>query len=431
MTGERVRDILLVLVLAFPILGTFFPVEGYFSASSSFAATNTGSATISTYVVMALLAAAIAVAVRRPAQTLIALGQNWPLIAFILWCFVTALWAPDPAFSVNRTLRLSLFAGVGLYMVEHLGTEKSLRLLLAAIALSQLLSALAIFALPGYAIALDARGAWRGALPHKNALGALSAIAILGGLIGWRSKLVRPIPALPLIALSGALLVLANSITALAALIIGLAVALYAMCSANSSPTNRCFMLMILGASAALLSVATPLLETALYEIIGREPTLTGRSDVWAFVTDMIEHRPLWGHGHGIWNDLVFRETTLAYLGWPSPHAHNLWLDLRLQLGWPGIALLAATIAIALYQAIWLLLFQPTGPQQLAVAILVVLLIRSYAETLVIEPDLGGAFWLAFAKASIGQSWRATRQQRQTAAAASNERQANVDYWGP
>jgi len=431
MTGPQLRDTLLVLILTFPILGTFFPIEGYFSASSSFAATNTGASTVSTYIVAALLAAALLTVIRHPSLTLTALRQNWLLAAFILWCFVTSAWSPDPAFSINRTLRLGLFAGVALSMIHVLGLAKSARLLLTAIALSQLISALAIISLPSFAIAADARGAWRGALPHKNALGALSAIAFLGGLIAWNSRAARPWACLTLTVLSTILLALANSVAALAALAAGFAITFYALLSANSSPTTRSFTLLLLAASAALIIASAPIIETALYELIGRDPTLTGRSDVWAFASDMIEQRPLWGYGHGIWNDLVFRERTLAYLGWPSPHAHNLWLDLRLQLGWPGLALIAAMMTVSICQSLYLLLFRPTGPHLLAIAILAVLLTRSYAETLIIEPDLGGAFWLTFATAGIGQAWRKTRQQRHSAAAAITPRPANADYWGP
>lgn len=431
MTGHRLRDTLLVVILTFPILGTFFPVEGYFSSTSSFAATNTGSSTISTYIVATLLAAALLIILRRPGLALVAFRQNWLLVAFILWCLISAAWSPDPAFSINRTLRLGLFAGVALYMIHALGLEKSACLLLAAIALSQLLSALAIIAFPNFAVAADARGAWRGALPHKNALGALSAIAILGSFIAWNTRAAKPLACLALTILSSVLLALANSVAALAALAVGLTITLVAMLSAKSSPTHRGFTLLLLAAAAALLTVAAPIIETALYEIIGRDPTLTGRSEIWAFVTDMIEQHPIWGYGHGIWNDLVFRERTLAYLGWPSPHAHNLWLDLRLQLGWPGLMLLATIMAIAVYQSIYLLLFRPTGPHLIAITILAVMLTRSYAETLIIEPDLGGAFWLAFATAGIGHAWRETQRQRQSAAAVIVARPANADYWGP
>lgn len=430
MRGEQLRDTLLVLVLTFPILGTFFPVEGYFSANSSFAATNTGSATVSTYIVMALLAAAAAIVIRYPGLTLLSLGRSWLLVGFILWCLVTALWAPDPAFSINRTLRLALFAGVALYMIGFLGLEKSARLLLAAIALSQVLSLLSILILPAQAIAPDARGAWRGALPHKNALGALSTIAILGSLLAWHNKTLRPLAALALCALATGLLVLANSVTALAALAVGFTIALCAMFVAHSTPTTRTLVLLLLAASVALLAFAAPVIETTLYDLTGRDLTLTGRSDVWSYAADMIEQRPFLGYGHGIWNDLAFRETARAYLGWQSPHAHNFWLDLRLQLGWPGLLLLAGTLAVTLCQAFYLLLFRAIGAHHIAIAILLVILVRGYAETLVVEPDLGGAFWLAFAVAGIDLAWRDTRRQRQLAAQC-HARPANADYWGP
>jgi len=62
---------------------------------------------------------------------------------------------------------------------------------------------------------------------------------------------------------------------------------------------------------------------------LGRDETLTGRSDIWAYLVPYVMDRPILGHGFGgFWTDAI-REAT-------SSHAHNGYLDMILNLGFAG-----------------------------------------------------------------------------------------------
>lgn len=70
----------------------------------------------------------------------------------------------------------------------------------------------------------------------------------------------------------------------------------------------------------------------ALYDassVLGRDETLTGRSDIWAYLVPYAMKKPILGHGFGgFWTDAI-REAT-------SSHAHNGYLDMILNLGFAG-----------------------------------------------------------------------------------------------
>ncbi len=60
----------------------------------------------------------------------------------------------------------------------------------------------------------------------------------------------------------------------------------------------------------------------------------------------MIDQNPFWGYGNGIWGTEYFKPIVLQELHWPAPHAHNAWIDFRLQLGMPGLCFAVAIWAI-------------------------------------------------------------------------------------
>ncbi|MDO9591307.1 MAG: O-antigen ligase family protein, partial [Microcella sp.] len=91
-------------------------------------------------------------------------------------------------------------------------------------------------------------------------------------------------------------------------------------------------------AAAGVVALALALREQLL-TLLGRSDDLTGRLDIWAAVTELINQRPVLGWGWvSYWapwvepfNDLVVING-VRYL-----QAHNAWLDVMLQLGMLGL----------------------------------------------------------------------------------------------
>ena len=82
----------------------------------------------------------------------------------------------------------------------------------------------------------------------------------------------------------------------------------------------------------ASVAVFTP---DSLLELIGKDPTLTGRTDIWGYVIPFIYQRPLLGWGYAaFWStqDPAAWEIANA-LRWFSPQAHNGLLEILLSGG--------------------------------------------------------------------------------------------------
>jgi exopolysaccharide production protein ExoQ len=80
-----------------------------------------------------------------------------------------------------------------------------------------------------------------------------------------------------------------------------------------------------------------------LLKAMGRNPTLTDRTDVWAMVLGLVRD-PVFGTGfESFWLGPRL-QTMWARYWWHPAQAHNGYLEVYLNLGWIGLALLAAVL---------------------------------------------------------------------------------------
>ena len=77
----------------------------------------------------------------------------------------------------------------------------------------------------------------------------------------------------------------------------------------------------------------------AVWGLLGRDASLTGRAPLWRQVLRAVAERPLLGHGYaGFWSDDSPQVQYLWLLaGWRAPDSHNGYLDTALQLGAAGL----------------------------------------------------------------------------------------------
>lgn len=80
---------------------------------------------------------------------------------------------------------------------------------------------------------------------------------------------------------------------------------------------------------------------------LGKDETLTGRTDLWYYVNICISQKPLLGWGFSaFWSALnPAAHEISANLGWQVPNAHNGLLELLLELGGLGVSLFALVFA--------------------------------------------------------------------------------------
>ena len=302
---------------------------------------------------------AVAVVFRR---TLVSAARVEPfLAALVALVCASVLWSVNGG---NTTARLPTFLTCTLLgmMTGRMLSLRSLVYLLASLG-----TLVALLSLAAVAVFPDARGlppwdnTWRGVFGHKNGLGAACAFAlpftIYAAVVA--EGLRRRFYALGTIGLLVLLFAsesrTAQLITGIALLNLGIAMAFRQLQFSWSTITAIVF-------AATLLSmpliISSGLAQT-LFDIMGREPTLSGRLPLWKVVWPWIEQRPVLGYGYAaFWEPDSYRIRQITghpSAQWEVYYSHNGALETLLDVGVVGLSLLLAAYARAFWAILCLL----------------------------------------------------------------------------
>ena len=183
-------------------------------------------------------------------------------------------------------------------------------------------------------------GAWRGVWTEKNGLGdnmslGFIVFAAAAMLEPRRRRLWAVMAGLALL-----LVILSTSKTSLVSVMLGLsAIAFVAL--VRRGPIMG--VISSYGAVVAIFMVLAVVFFAAdvAFAVLGKDATLTGRTNIWQGVLYEIHRRPLEGYGYGaVWDDKtgwgpVYWIAKIA--GFRPGHAHNSWLEQWLGMGVFGL----------------------------------------------------------------------------------------------
>ncbi|MEL6691408.1 MAG: O-antigen ligase [Pseudomonadota bacterium] len=315
--------------------------------------------------VYAVTFAGIVWKIREVAQACLRLPFLMGLLAV---CAVSFAWSIDPGLSQRRSLAIVMTTAAGLY----LGSRYSWRTLLRALAITWFIIAVTSFltalANPAFGRDFDVHGgAWKGLFYEKNQLGGhMARAALFGAFLVIMDRPYRRIWA-ALTGLSVLLVLLTTSKTALLGLLIGLGI----LCAAAIMKRGMIFGLVAAWLGVVFSAVAVGILVFApeiVVAVLGRDLTLTGRTDIWVTLMDFISERPLLGYGYGAFWDEGSNPGNWVreMLEWDAPTAHNGWIEVTLALGGIGLALLALDFILTIWRAAWASINTWTGVFALA-----------------------------------------------------------------
>jgi exopolysaccharide production protein ExoQ len=189
---------------------------------------------------------------------------------------------------------------------------------------SNLLAIISLFALITFGIRFAARARWRTTLALWSLLAAYF--------------LVR----------AGSTTAYACAAAALVVLVVAL------LMRRTTTPGARTRLYVIFIGGAVVLAGAVWLLRGPLLSVLGRSADLTGRSDkIWEKVLERISQHPLFGNGFSspwVPVDPAFDEWIVDH-GITVFHAHNMWLDVLMQLGVLGLVLMALAYLSLLWRS--------------------------------------------------------------------------------
>ena len=276
------------------------------------------------------------------------------LMALLAVCALSFLWSIDPGLTQRRSLAIIMTSAAGLY----LGTRYSWQDLLRALGALWLIVGLASFftalLMPDFGRAQDIHvGAWKGLYYEKNQLGGhMARAAVFVGFLWIMDRRFKTLWAGAFL-LSVALVLLTTSKTALLGLLLGLGVLAVGAWMKRGVRTSLATLW--IGAVSAMAAISLFLIAPGfVFELLGRDASLTGRTDIWLTLLGYIEERPLFGYGYGaFWAvDSDPGNWVREVLQWDAPPAHNSWLEVAIALGLVGLALLTLDFLMTLTRAI-------------------------------------------------------------------------------
>lgn len=279
------------------------------------------------------------------------LQLNWPILLFFGYCVVSVAWAYDPVVSLKRCIKAVGDLAMVLVLLTDDNPELAIRRMFACVGFILLpLSGLFIVYYPSMGSAYnetDRVMMYFGVTTFKNLLGVICMFSGLGavwsGIRAWQDRELlyrwrHLIAQLMVFIMAVWLIRKADSMTSLSCFGLAGVVMLASTFRFMRVKPAAAFGL-VAGTTGVALFALFMDTEGTLVQSLGRNATLTGRTQIWAAV--LAQHiNPIIGTGfESFWMGNRLQSVwSMSQVG--IEEAHNGYLEIYLNLGWIGIALL-------------------------------------------------------------------------------------------
>jgi O-antigen ligase len=309
------------------------------------------------------------------------------LAPLLVLALLSREWSLLPEVTTRRAVALFFTSLFGLYLAARWEWRELMGLLAGVFTFLAIGSYIAVLVAPGWAVHQGLHdGAWKGLWYEKNGLGQ---IMVWGALACGCAAVLQP--ARRLLWLGGAflcagLVVASTSATSLLGLMLVAAglVVLAGFRRGGALMVLTAWLVVVgLGAVVGVLAFAPGL----VLEALGKDATLTGRTDIWSAVLRQVAERPVLGHGFGaFWAD---KGGPVGWVrnevDWAAPTAHNGWLEILIGLGWTGAILFTVHMLVTALAALFSI---GRGPHAYwAVLSLAIFLLFSLSESTILQQN--------------------------------------------
>jgi exopolysaccharide production protein ExoQ len=329
------------------------------------------------------------------------------IVIALAWCWLSVIWALSPSIAVRRIVLTMMIIWSIFAIVKYAGYQQPvqiIRILLAALLAINLATSILF---PDFGIHhvnepgdKGLIGDWRGIMTHKNFAGPPTVLAIL--FFVFDAKKIPLVLRATVIAAACYFLVYCQSKTSVGIGIFALIVGIVFTQFRNKYRPLIIILFALAGAAAGVMAFVY---QDPLSGNFTDERSFTGRPLIWKALYDYWVVHPWLGSGFGsFWNigpgGPIYKYAT----GWVTQITvgHNGFLDLLVQIGIPGLALVVfATVVVPLYR----LLSNPEDFAQrsaLIISVLVFCIGHNSTETTLFDRDAIGQVFLMFSIAFIG-----------------------------
>jgi len=315
-------------------------------------------------------------------------------------CYASHFWSIDPATSMRRTIAVGMTTLFGLYLAARWQGRDLVQMIALAFAVLAAGSYVVCICVPSLGVHNDINaGDWKGLWYEKN---QMAAIMVLGFVAACAAAYIAPERRkywIGLAVMIFGLVVMSKSKTSLLCCL--LAAGAYPVLLALQRGGVVSIVCVWLAATAALFGGATFYVKPALFfKLLGKDATLTGRTEIWASLMRLSDKHPWLGYGYkAFWTpDSIPAAVVRMETNWDVPSAHNGWLDLLIQLGWVGVILFGSMLAIAYFCALFRFASVKDGFFSVLVLLLFTFLIMSESFILSQNSLIWALFVCAFAR---------------------------------
>jgi exopolysaccharide production protein ExoQ len=300
--------------------------------------------------VITIFSVVLILAATRRKEIISACRENPATAALPVLALCSAAWSQFPAETLHFApllLGTTLFA---FYLAKRFRPDQQSSLFAIFGWVSILLTCFLSIAMPQYGIDhTEGVKAWQGIYGHKNSCALTTVFLMMPVLLRKSRGTLDNLNRFAYVALSLLIIVMSQSRTGwLAAICLLAFVPVYKLITKFRARDRGPLILAVAVVSIVLGAVVLMSLPTIL-SALGKDPTLTGRTQIWKAVSISIAKQPIQGYGYeGFWHGIEGESANVVMAaGWVVPHAHNGFLEALVNLGILGLGL----VLIALFQA--------------------------------------------------------------------------------
>lgn len=282
---------------------------------------------------------------------------NKLLVCFILLIPFNIIFAYNPNITVQYSITLLGEIIISVVLAMNLSLKEWSKVLGWYFCILSLLNLIVILLFPSLGIHQDAihGGAWKGVVGHKNSFGTLSVLGFVYFFVQLFMKKGNRFYNLLFVGINGVFILMSSSKTAMLIVIALLAFLFYRSIynyfkkiSINLAFSIGVFLALIIG----LIGIVVYLNLDFILNAMGRDRSLTGRTEIYEFSFAMIKEKMLLGYGYGgFWNS-PYQAIISDRIWLDLRSSHSGFLDIWLDFGLVGLVIIILIILAGIKKAI-------------------------------------------------------------------------------
>ncbi len=296
----------------------------------------------------------LALSIRSLPQTIRSIAFTPLIILCVMWMGLSFIWSELPAVTFRRSIALMMGTILGFVIAARYDWGQLVQRIAFVFVLLAIITLLMGLLQPSKGIMQDIHaGAWRGPWVEKNYLGGNMAKGLAAAMCAYAMRPDRWWFWIPGGILCFALVILSTSKTALMAALLAIILFL-AIRVFRRFPILRIPVMYFSVMGVTIFSLAILVFPEEAFGLIGKDPTLTGRTDIWVLLIESIKEKLTLGYGYGAyWQEELGPSFAVRNaLEWGVPTAHNGWMEIALSGGLVIVVLFAIHYVVTMLFAI-------------------------------------------------------------------------------